>query len=114
VDQGILPAPRLVAIEANWDLDTCEGETIAYVDMEAARAEDKSKIEPQGKLKDGDWVQWELKLVNFLQNVLGVSGVPLHCVICKDLSIGHQFANPAEALIDECPLEGLVHREDNW
>jgi hypothetical protein len=69
-----------VAIEADWDLDTCK-EAIAYMDMEAARAEEESKIEPPGRLKDGDWVRWELKLVNFLQNMLGTSGIPLNCII---------------------------------
>jgi hypothetical protein len=62
---------------------------------------------------DDDWVQWELKLINFLQNMLGASGVPLHYVIRKDLPAGHQFTNPAEALVHECPLNGLVHTEDN-
>jgi hypothetical protein len=83
------------------------------MDMEMARADDESKIEPPGKLKDGDWVQWELKLINFLQNMLGASGIPLHYIIRKDLADDYQFANPGEALIHECPLDGLVYTEDN-
>jgi hypothetical protein len=92
------------------------------VDVDDARANDASQIDPPGKLKDGDLVQWELKLINFLQNMLGASGVPLHCIVCKDLPAGHQLANPAEALVHECPAEalvhecplnGLVHTEDN-
>jgi hypothetical protein len=84
------------------------------MDVEDDKADDASPIDPpSGKLKDGDWVQWELKLINFLQNVLGASGVPLHCVVCNDPPAGHQFANPAEALVHECPSNGLVCTEDN-
>ena len=66
-----------LADEANWDLQVCKDST-DYMDMEDARADNSTKIEPPGKLKDGDWVQWELKLLNYLQNQLGTSGVPLH------------------------------------
>ena len=44
---------------------------------------------------------------------MGTSGVPLNYVIRKDVAAGHQFANPAKALIHECPLNGLVYTEDN-
>jgi hypothetical protein len=55
-----------------------------------------------------------LKLLNFLQSMLlGASGVPLHCVICKDLHACHHFASPAEASVHECPLNGLFCTEDN-
>jgi hypothetical protein len=103
-----------VADKANWDLATCKEEAIDCMDVEAARAEDKSKVNPPSKLKDGDWVQWELELINFLQNMLGVSGIPFHHVVRKDLPLGHQIANPAESLIHECTfLNGLVHAEGN-
>jgi hypothetical protein len=101
-----------IAEAADWTLQVCK-DSINCMDMKDARANNASQINPPGKLKDGDWVQWELKLINFLQNVLGASGVPLHCVACKDLHAGHQFANPAEALVHESPLNGLVHTEDN-
>jgi hypothetical protein len=45
--------------------------------------------------------------------MLGASGIPLHYIIRKDLAVDHQFANPGEALIHECPLNGLVYTEDN-
>jgi hypothetical protein len=97
---------------ADWTLQVCK-DSIDCMDMEDAKADNASPIGPPGKLKDGDWVQWELKLINFLQNVLGASGVPLHCVVCNDPPAGHQFANPAEALVHECPSNGLVCTEDN-
>jgi hypothetical protein len=97
---------------ADWTLQVCK-DFIDCMDMEDARADNASPIDPPGKLKDGDWVQLELKLINFLQNMLGASGVPLHCVIRKDLPAGHQFTNPAEASVHECPLNGLVYTEDN-
>ncbi len=77
------------------------------------RADDSTKVKAPGKLKDSNWVQWELKLINHLQSALGTSGVPLHCVIRKDLPPNHQFANPAKELVHESPLQGLVHAEDN-
>ena len=40
--------------EVDWDLQVCKDST-DYMDMEAARAEDSTKIEPPGKLKDGDY-----------------------------------------------------------
>ena len=52
-------------------------------------------------------------MLNYLQNELGTSGVPLNYVIRKDVPVGHQFANPAEALVHECPLNGLVYTKDN-
>jgi hypothetical protein len=55
----------------------------------------------------------ELKLINFLQDMLGANGVPLQYVICKATPVGHQFANPAESLIYEVPLLGLAYTEDN-
>lgn len=98
--------------EADWDLPACKN-AIDHMDMEEARADDDNKIEPPGKLKESDWIQWELKLVNFLQNTLGNNGIPLHYVIRKDLPPGHVFANTAEQLVHECPLDGLVYEEDN-
>jgi hypothetical protein len=97
---------------ADWNLQVCK-DSIDCMDVEDARANNASPIDPPGKLKDGDWIQWEFKLINFLQNVLGASGVPLHCVVCKDLPAGHQLTNPAEALVHKCSLHGLVHTEDN-
>jgi hypothetical protein len=40
------------------------------MDMEDARADGVSELEPPGKLKDGDWVQWKMKSINFLQRTL--------------------------------------------
>ena len=98
--------------ETDWTLATCK-DAIDFMDMEEARGEEDNKIEPPGKLKESDWVQWELKLTNFLQNMYGNSGVPLHYVIRKDLPDGHVFANDEERLVHECPLNGLVFDEDN-
>ena len=106
------PCRGQVADAVDWDPQICKDSTY-NVDLEDQRADDSAKLEPPGKLKDGDWVQWELKLVNCLQNVLGTSGVPLHCVIRKDLPPNHQLANPAEELVHESPLHGLVCTEDN-
>jgi hypothetical protein len=50
-----------------------------------------------------------LKLINFLQDMLGANGVPLHHVIRKAAPVGHQ----SESLIYESPLLGLVHTEDD-
>ena len=44
-----------VADKVDWDLQVCKDST-DYMDMEDARADDSTKIEPPGKLKDGDWV----------------------------------------------------------
>ena len=54
-----------------------------------------------------------MKLLNYLQNQLATSGVPLHCIVRKDIAAGHLLANLAEALIYECPLNGLVYTKDN-
>ena len=45
------------ADEIEWDVQVGK-DSIGYMDMEDARAENSTKIEPPGKLKDGDWVQW--------------------------------------------------------
>ena len=49
------------------------------MDMEDGRADDSARIKPPGKLRDGDWVQWELKslLTNFLQNMVGPVSISL-------------------------------------
>ena len=83
------------------------------MDMEDARVNDSAKIEPPGKLKDGEWVQWEPKLMNHLQSMLGTSGVLLHCTVRKDLPANNQIANPAKALVHARSLSGLVCTEDN-
>ena len=101
------------ADEAYWTLQVCKDST-DYMDMEDTRAEDSNtEIEPPGKLRDGDWVQWKLKLLSYLQNQFGTSRVPLNYVIRKDVPVGHQFANPAEARVHERPLNGLVYTKDN-
>jgi hypothetical protein len=40
-----------------WSLQVCQDST-DYMDVEDARADNVSELEPPGKLKDGDWVQW--------------------------------------------------------
>ena len=65
------------------------------------------------KVGKAEGQEWKPKLMNCLQNVLGTSGVPLHHITCKDLPPNHQLANPAKALVHECPWNGLVCAEDN-
>ena len=52
-----------------WDIQVCKDST-DYMDMEDS-AENNTKIKPPEKLKDGDWVQWQPKLLNYLSNHVG-------------------------------------------
>jgi hypothetical protein len=83
--------------EADWSLEVCK-DAIDFMDMEEAQADDEGKIEPPGILKESDWVQWEIKLINFLQNMLGKKAVPLHYIIRKDLPASHVFAKRCRSL----------------
>ena len=44
---------------------------------------------------------------------MGTSGALLNYVIRKDVPVKHHFANPAEALIQNCPLNGLVYTDED-
>ena len=102
----------LVPEEGNWDMDVCR-EMLAALDIEKSRDDDDSKIDPPGKLKAHEWLQWELKLVNFLQSMTGGSGVPLNYVIRKDVAETYVFEDDMEALIHACPVEGAIFDQDN-
>jgi hypothetical protein len=96
----------------NWNLDVCKT-YIAAMDIERSCQDDDSKIDPPGKLKSHEWLQWDLKLINFLQSMAGTSGIPLSYVIRKDVDEDYEFENDMEQLIHACPLQGAVFDEDN-
>lgn len=98
--------------EADFSLDVCK-EALENMDIEEKCDSEDAKIEAPGKLKSAEWLQWELKLINFLHNISGASGVPLRYVIHKDIPVGYEFANDQEELINTCPLVGAVFDEDN-
>ena len=99
-------------VEANWNLEICK-ESLDKMDIEEKSEKDDTKIDAPGKLKPADWLQWELKLINFLQSISGASGVPLNYIIRKDVAEGYEFANDSERLIHTCPIEGTVYNADN-
>jgi hypothetical protein len=98
--------------DEDWTLEVCKS-SIQAMDIEEARNKEDTKMDPPGKLKATDWLQWELKLVNFLQSMHGTSGVPLHYVIRKEVADDYIYENDLEELVNTCPLEGMVFDEDN-
>lgn len=96
----------------DFDLDICK-EALERMDIEEKRDLEDAKIDAPGKLKSAEWLQWELKLVNFLQSIPGASGVPLNYVIRKDVPDEYDFVNEQEELINMCPLVGAIYNEDN-
>jgi hypothetical protein len=101
-----------IPLEEDFDLDVCKN-ALERMDIEEKRDSDDAKIEPPGKLKAAEWLQWELKFINFLQSIPGASGVPLNYVVRKDIPDIYEFANDQEELINSCLLEGAVFNEDN-
>jgi hypothetical protein len=87
------------ADRAGWTLQQVCKDSINCMNVEGARAKDASPIDPPGKLKDGDWIQWELKLINFPQNMLGASRVPLDLVPLQPANIRDIRLLPSDVLV---------------
>ena len=101
-----------IANAEDWSLDICRN-SIEAMDIEQSRKDDDSKIDAPGKLKAHEWLQWELRLVNFLQSLDGASRVPLNYIIRKDVPDDYVFANDMEELVYSSPLEGAIFDADN-
>jgi hypothetical protein len=89
--------------EEDWNLDVCK-EALEAMDMEDQRKDEDSKIDPPGKLKDHEWLAWNLRLENFLNSRLGASNVPLNYIIRKDIPDTYELENDKETLIHSCPF----------
>jgi hypothetical protein len=98
--------------EEDWNLDVCK-EALEAMDMEDQRKDEDSKIDPPGKLKDHEWLAWNLRLENFLNSRLGASNVPLNYISRKEIPDTYEFENDEETLIHSCPLIGPVFDSDN-
>jgi hypothetical protein len=96
-----------IRFEEDFDLDVCK-DTLERMDIEEKRDSDDAKIKPPHKLKAAEWLQWELKIINFLQSIPGACGVPLNYVVRKDIPEVYEFANDQEELINSCLLECAV------
>jgi hypothetical protein len=91
--------------DEDWTLEVCKS-SIQAMDIEEERNKEDTKIDPPGKLKAADWLQWELKLVNFLQSMHGTSGVPLHYVIRKEVAVDYIYENDLGGTCQHLPSRG--------
>ena len=80
-------------------------------DEEIERAE-AAQMPLVGKFEASKWVQWEVKFINYLAGLRGITKVPLSYVIRKDLPVGHTFVTDTESLIYAAPLEGRAFESD--
>ena len=67
-----------------------------------------SDVDGPGKFKPDDWIQWEMKLDNYLATQPGTSGIPLNYVIRDEEDPGRD----ATALLWQAPLEGANFQAD--
>ena len=65
-------------------------------------------VKSPGKFKANEWVDWEMKLNNYLATLNGSSGIPLNYVICNE---NDPDRNP-NALVWQAPLTGTVFNTD--
>jgi len=90
--------------------DKCR-RTVDDEKMTISQAE-TSKTPLPPKFEADKWVNWEIIFINHLSGIYGITGVPLHYVVCKSQVDGYVPVTNAEKLVFNAPLQGDVFQRD--